>query len=199
MMASRMFSSESHEDYRDIEQVYLRIDKDGKDLGDIIIQLWYKESPYAVADFINRCCGSLEIREGFFANYQGTYIDHIETNKYITMGSHLNIVNEATDECQLVDTNDENIYDFNPQDAGGLQLSHDRRGLVSLVPNDEGLVGAEFDILMVPDTSRDGQNTIIGEVVEGHEILDILDRAGSADGKVKGDFAIIECGLVEEK
>ena len=115
------------------------------------------------------------------------------------MGSFLNILKEGTDEYQHTETYDDNIYDFNPQDEGGLQLSHDRRGLISMVPNDEGLVGAEFDILLVPDTSRDGQNSIIGEVVEGFDIIDILARAGSADGKVTGDIAIINCGLVEDQ
>ena len=59
------------------------------------------------------------------------------------------MVNERTDDYKLVDLYDDEIYDFHLQDEGGLELSHDRRGIVSIMDTHFWLSSADSDPILV--------------------------------------------------
>ena len=89
--------------------------------------------------------------------------------------------NQASDGGRMVDEN--------------LNLRHTKRGVISLTNDGENANGSEF-VIALSDTANvlDGYNSIVGELVEGQDVLDkaesSLNRHGSLDHSIK----IEECG-----
>jgi peptidylprolyl isomerase/peptidyl-prolyl cis-trans isomerase B (cyclophilin B) len=64
-------------------------------------------------------------------------------------------------------------------------VKHDRPGLLSMANAGPGTDGSQFFLTFVPAPWLDGKHTIFGEVVEGHDVLKVLEAAGSRGGTTK--------------
>ncbi len=53
-----------------------------------------------------------------------------------------------------------------------------------------GTDGSQFFLTFVPTPWLDGKHTIFGEVVEGHDVLKTLEKAGSQSGKTSESLSI---------
>jgi len=62
------------------------------------------------------------------------------------------------------------------------KVRHDRPGLLSMANAGPNTDGSQFFITFVPTPHLDGKHTIFGEVVEGMETVQALERAGSPSG-----------------
>jgi cyclophilin family peptidyl-prolyl cis-trans isomerase len=71
-------------------------------------------------------------------------------------------------------------YRFDGEFAPGVR--HDRPGLLSMANAGPGTDGSQFFLTFVPTPWLDGKHSIFGEVVEGKETLQALERAGSSGG-----------------
>ena len=60
---------------------------------------------------------------------------------------------------------------------------HDRPGLLSMANAGPGTDGSQFFLTFVPTPWLDGKHTIFGEVVEGMETVEELERRGSRSGE----------------
>lgn len=87
-------------------------------------------------------------------------------------------------------------------DAGGLRLVHDRKGLLSMANTGPNTNTAHFSIMVAAAPHLNGHYTIFGEAVDGHAVIDAInalargkkDRtATAADGAV-----ISDCGQVRK-
>ena len=72
-------------------------------------------------------------------------------------------------------------YEFSGEFEGGPK--HDRKGLLSMANGGPGTDGSQFFLTFLPTPWLDGNHTIFGEVVEGQDVLDALERCGTADGR----------------
>lgn len=78
------------------------------------------------------------------------------------------------------------------------KIRHDRRGLLSAANAGPGTDGSQFFLTFVPAPWLDGKHTIYGEVVEGLEVLDDLEKAGSQGGKPREKLSIVQVEVESE-
>ena len=62
-------------------------------------------------------------------------------------------------------------------------VRHDRPGLLSMANAGPGTDGSQFFLTFVPTPWLDGKHSIFGEVVEGTDVLEALEAAGSQSGR----------------
>jgi peptidyl-prolyl cis-trans isomerase B (cyclophilin B) len=65
------------------------------------------------------------------------------------------------------------------------EIRHDRPFLLSMANAGPETDGSQFFLTFVPTPWLDGKHTIFGEVVEGREVMKILEAAGSKSGQTK--------------
>ena len=75
-----------------------------------------------------------------------------------------------------------------------LTMRHTKRGQLTLPNDGENAGGSEFTITFGEASYLDGYQTVFGELVEGHSVLDRLEAACNRHGEVSEDFNIIASG-----
>jgi cyclophilin family peptidyl-prolyl cis-trans isomerase len=69
-------------------------------------------------------------------------------------------------------------------------VKHDRGGLLSMANAGPGTDGSQFFLTFVPTPWLDGKHTIFGEVIEGQDVLQALEKAGSSGGATTEPLAM---------
>ena len=77
-------------------------------------------------------------------------------------------------------------------------VKHDRGGLLSMANAGPGTDGSQFFLTFVPTPWLDGKHTIFGEVVEGMEVLRVLEKAGSSSGATSETLKMDHVTIEEE-
>ena len=73
-------------------------------------------------------------------------------------------------------------------DDENLLVRHSKRGIVTMLNNGPNSNGSEFLITFGATTYLDGYHNVVGEVVQGHDVLDQLEGACDREGNVTGDW-----------
>jgi len=80
-------------------------------------------------------------------------------------------------------------------DDENFTLCHDQAGVLSMANRGTNTNSSQFFITLVPCPHLDGTHTVFGKVTEGMDVLERMELQGShADGKVRGDVKIADCG-----
>ena len=58
--------------------------------------------------------------------------------------------------------------------------------------------GSQFFITFIPCPWLDGKHTVFGEVIDGKEIVDVMNKYGSQSGRPRANFTIEDCGELKE-
>lgn len=77
-------------------------------------------------------------------------------------------------------------------------VKHDRPALLSMANAGPGTDGSQFFLTFVPTAWLDGKHTIFGEVVEGKEVLKLLEAAGSQSGTTSEKLNIVKTTIEVE-
>ena len=77
-------------------------------------------------------------------------------------------------------------YDYDGEYS--TRARHDRGGLLSMANAGPGTDGSQFFITFVPTRHLDDKHTIFGEVVEGMETVQQLEKRGSSSGRTSEDL-----------
>lgn len=77
-------------------------------------------------------------------------------------------------------------YDYDGEYS--TRARHDRGGLLSMANAGPGTDGSQFFITFVPIRHLDDKHTIFGEVVEGMETVQRLEKRGSSSGRTSEDL-----------
>jgi cyclophilin family peptidyl-prolyl cis-trans isomerase len=77
-------------------------------------------------------------------------------------------------------------YDYDGEFSNSAR--HDRPGLLSMANAGPGTDGSQFFLTFVPTPHLDDKHTIFGEVVEGMETVQQLEKGGSSSGRTSAEL-----------
>jgi peptidylprolyl isomerase len=75
---------------------------------------------------------------------------------------------------------------------------HDRPGLLSMANAGPGTNGSQFFITTVETPWLNGAHVVFGQVVEGMELVQQLEKQGSQSGQTKVPCGVSDCGELTE-
>ncbi len=141
-------------------------------MGDFEIELFAKQCPETVWNFVNLAEGRQETKkDGPF--YDGLVFHRVIDNFMIQGG------------CPEGTGRGGPGYRFN--DEFSRELRHDGPGILSMANAGPGTNGSQFFITLVPTPHLDGRHTVFGRVTKGMDVVSAIGKTpvGSMDRPVK--------------
>mmetsp|Transcript_21106 Transcript_21106/g.42698 ORF Transcript_21106/g.42698 Transcript_21106/m.42698 type:complete len:107 (+) Transcript_21106:134-454(+) len=83
-----------------------------------------------------------------------------------------------------------------PDEAHGLELYHDRPGLLGMANSGPDTNGSQFYITTAAASWLDGEHVIFGEVLEGREVVLEIERCASQSGEPSQRVFVADCGAL---
>jgi len=71
---------------------------------------------------------------------------------------------------------------------------HDRPGILSMANAGPNTNGSQFFLCFVPTPWLDGKHVVFGEVIDGMQLLGVLESKGTQSGKTTTKITIADCG-----
>eukprot|EP00934_Nitzschia_sp_Nitz4_P002488 Nitzschia sp. Nitz4//scaffold22_size323478//132816//135872//NITZ4_000528-RA/size323478-processed-gene-0.22-mRNA-1//1//CDS//3329542998//2478//frame0 len=82
-------------------------------------------------------------------------------------------------------------------ERAGLQLSHNRRGILSMGNSGKNSNSSQFFITLDKAPQCDGKHVIFGHVASGWQVLDAMEEVGSKSGDPSVSVEITDCGIYQ--
>jgi len=82
-------------------------------------------------------------------------------------------------------------------ERAGLQLKHDRRGVLSMGNSGKNSNSSQFFLTFDKAPHCDGKHVVFGEIVSGFEVLDAIESVGTSLGDPTKTVTITDCGIYE--
>ncbi|RLL97956.1 hypothetical protein CFD26_106813 [Aspergillus turcosus] len=76
------------------------------------------------------------------------------------------------------------------------ELKHDKPGLLSMANAGPNTNGSQFFITTAVTSWLDGKHVVFGEVAEGYDVVQAIEKLGSQSGKTSKKIIIADCGTV---
>ena len=153
-------------------------------MGRIVIGLFGDVVPKTANNFRALCTGERGLtRNGLPLHYKGNYFHRIIKN-FMAQGGDITAGNGS---------GGESIYGAKFADEN-FQLKHSKRNLLSMANAGPGTNGSQFFITFTPTPWLDNKHVVFGEVIEGKEIVDLIELAGSESGKPNKTVKICNSG-----
>ncbi|MFI8261417.1 MULTISPECIES: peptidylprolyl isomerase [unclassified Streptomyces] len=164
-----------------MSNVYFDINIDGKPAGRIVFSLFDEVVPQTAKNFRELATG----QHGF--GYAGSPF-HRVIPQFMLQGGDFTNQNG---------TGGKSIYGEKFADEN-FTLKHDRPYLLSMANAGRNTNGSQFFITTVVTPWLDGKHVVFGEVVEGSEIVDAIEKLGTPSGSTRGKIEIAASGVVEK-
>jgi peptidylprolyl isomerase len=95
-------------------------------------------------------------------------------------------------------TGGESIYGAKFADEG-FPFAHDRRGLLSMANAGPNTNGSQFFLTFAATPWLDGHHVVFGELADGSDLLDAMERLGSNSGKPSRSVVIVDSGEIAQE
>ncbi|XP_043714460.1 peptidyl-prolyl cis-trans isomerase 1-like [Telopea speciosissima] len=165
-------------------KVFFDITIGGKPAGRIVMELYSDVTPRTAENFRALCTGEKGIgQSGKPLHYKGCSF-HRVIPRFVCQGGDIN------------GTGGESIYGGKFADEN-LVKKHTGPGVVSMVNSGPDTNGSQFFICFTKTEWLDDQRYVVfGNVVEGFEVLVLIEEVGSRSGKTSSSVVIADCGQI---
>lgn len=156
-------------------KVFLTLSKNGERLGDLVFELYHDKVPRHADNVISFATG----QNAAHKSYAGTTF----TTGFpgITMqGGRADCENLSAEGSRLPDA--------------PVQLRHYKRGILTMANDGENSNGSEFMITLDKADMLDGYHTVVGELVEGEDVLKKAEASLTRLGNFSHEIKIEQSG-----
>ena len=170
-------------------KVYFDVTIDGHSAGRIIIELFADVVPKTAENFRALCTGERGIGlSGKPLHYKNCPFHRVIPN-FMCQGGDITRGNG---------TGGESIYGFMFADESfaGKAGAHFGPGAVSMANAGKNSNGSQFFICTAQTRWLDGKHVVVGQVVEGMDVVRTIESVGSSSGMTSAAVAIADCGVV---
>jgi peptidylprolyl isomerase len=181
MWARRFFSS--------LPKVFLDVKIEGKEAGRLVIELRTDVVPKTAENFRRLCVGGNGKTEGGHEiTYKGSKLHRIIPGFMIQGG----------DFTKGNGTGGESVYGSKFNDEN-FTLKHSSAGVVSMANAGANTNGSQFFITTAATSWLDGKHVVFGKLVEGLDVLKVIEEQGTSAGTPRTKVVVANCGQIEEE
>ncbi len=165
-------------------RVFFDITIGGRPTGRVVFELFADVVPRTAENFRALCTGEKGVgRSGKALHYKGSKF-HRVIQQFMCQGGDFTRGNG---------TGGESIYGEKFADEN-FQLKHTTPGLLSMANAGPNTNGSQFFITTVVTSWLDGKHVVFGKVVDGMNVVQAMEAAGSHSGTTSADVVIADCG-----
>ncbi len=169
------------------EKVFFDLTIDDEPAGRVIMGMFGNTVPKTVKNFATLAAGTGGIgNAGKPLHYKGSSFHRI-IPAFMAQGGDFTAGNG---------TGGESIYGNKFADEN-FHLKHSKPYLLSMANAGPNTNGSQFFITFKETPWLDGRHTVFGEVLEGKEVIDSLEKLGTGAGKTTKKITIADCGILE--
>ncbi|KAF1819656.1 peptidyl-prolyl cis-trans isomerase 11 [Dissoconium aciculare CBS 342.82] len=164
--------------------VFFDITLGGEPLGRIKMALHADVVPRTAENFRQFCTGESLDEKGRPQGYKGTRFFRVIADFMLQGGDFIN--GDGTGSTCIYGTR--NFADE------GFAGKHDAEGVLSMANSGPNTNGCQFFITCKPTPHLDGKHVVFGKVIEGMDIVKMMERVRVRGEKPVQDVAIAQCG-----
>ncbi|BCS03867.1 putative peptidyl-prolyl cis-trans isomerase [Aspergillus luchuensis] len=175
-------TSTSHIDRNPV--VFFDIALGGEPLGRIKMELFADVTPRTAENFRQFCTGESKNAQGRPQGYKNSRFHRVIKDFMIQGGDFVN--GDGTGSCTIYGTprfSDENFL-----------LKHDHAGLLSMANSGPNTNGCQFFITTTATPFLNGKHVVFGKVVEGMDVVRMIENTRTTRDKPNQDVLIVQCG-----